>query len=72
MGGVFGFKKHFHQTSLDLGGPLMKKMQAHNPQAIVTDCMSCRLQFNHCLPYPVYHPVEILARAYRGETDERQ
>ena len=68
MGGVFGFKEHFHQKSLDLGEPLMKKIRAHNPQAIVTDCMSCRLQFNHCLPYPVYHPVEVLARAYGGGT----
>ncbi len=65
MGGIFGFKDHFHQKSLDLGGPLMDKIRAHRPQAIVTDCMSCRLQFNHCLPYPVFHPVEVLARAYR-------
>jgi glycerol-3-phosphate dehydrogenase subunit C len=64
MGGVFGYKEHFHQKSLDLGEPLMEKIRARNPQAIVTDCMSCRLQFNHCLPYPVYHPVEVLARAY--------
>lgn len=68
MGGIFGFKEHFHQKSLDLGEPLMAKIRARNPQAIVTDCMSCRLQFNHCLPYPVYHPVEVLARAYRGKT----
>jgi glycerol-3-phosphate dehydrogenase subunit C len=67
MGGIFGFKDHFHQKSLDLGEPLMKKFRDHNPQAIVTDCMSCRLQFNHCLPYPVYHPVEVLAMAYRGK-----
>ncbi|ABA87311.1 iron-sulfur cluster-binding oxidoreductase, CCG domain pair-containing [Syntrophotalea carbinolica DSM 2380] len=67
MGGIFGFKEHFHQKSLDLGAPLMKKIRAHDPQAIVTDCMSCRLQFSHCLPYPVYHPVEVLARAYRSE-----
>lgn len=68
MGGLFGFKEHFHQKSLDLGEPLMKKIRDQNPQAIVTDCMSCRLQFNHCLPFPVFHPVEILARAYRTES----
>lgn len=67
MGGIFGFKDHFHQKSLDLGGPLMDKIRKRDPQVIVTDCMSCRLQFNHCLPYPVFHPVEMLARAYRGE-----
>jgi len=72
MGGVFGFKDHFHQKSLDLGEPLMKKFRAHNPQAIITDCMSCRLQFNHCLPYPVYHPVEVLARAYKGEASRQK
>jgi len=66
MGGVFGFKDHFHRKSLDLGEPLMKKIRDYAPQAIVTDCMSCRLQFTHCLPYPVYHPVEVLAKAYRA------
>ncbi len=65
MGGVFGFKEHFHQKSLYLATPLMEKMRAANPRVIVTDCMSCRLQFNHCLPYPVFHPVEVLARAYQ-------
>jgi glycerol-3-phosphate dehydrogenase subunit C len=65
MGGVFGFKEHFHQKSLDLGGSVMEKIRDRNPQAIVTDCMSCKLQFSHCLPYPVFHPVEVLARAYR-------
>ncbi len=64
MGGVFGFKEHFHEKSLALGKPLMEKFRAQAPEAIITDCMSCRLQFSHCLPYPVFHPVEILARAY--------
>lgn len=67
MGGVFGFKEHFHPKSLALGQSLMEKFRAHAPEAIVTDCMSCRLQFNHCLPYPVYHPVEVLARAYGSD-----
>ena len=67
MGGNFGFKAGFHETSLDLGRPLMEKIRARDPQAIVTDCMSCSLQFRQVLPYPVFHPVEILARAYRGE-----
>jgi glycerol-3-phosphate dehydrogenase subunit C len=63
MGGNFGFKAGFHETSLELGRPLMKKIRKLAPQAIVTDCMSCRLQFSHALPYPVFHPMEILARA---------
>ncbi len=64
MGGNFGFKKDFHEKSLAVGRPLMEKIRERAPQAIVTDCMSCSLQFSHELPYPVYHPMEILARAY--------
>ena len=64
MGGNFGFKAAFHEKSLDLGRPLMEKIRNRNPDAIVTDCLSCRLQFGHTLPYTVYHPIEMLAMAY--------
>ncbi len=64
MGGNFGFKTDFHQKSLAVGRPIMTKIRKQAPQAIITDCMSCRLQFNHELPYPVFHPMEILAKAY--------
>lgn len=64
MGGNFGYKAGFHEKSLGVGRPLMEKIRELSPQAIITDCMSCRLQFNHVLPYPVFHPMEILARAY--------
>lgn len=67
MGGNFGFKTDFHDKSLELGRPLMEKIREKAPQAIITDCMSCRLQFSHALPYPVFHPMEILARAYQSE-----
>jgi glycerol-3-phosphate dehydrogenase subunit C len=66
MGGNFGLKADFHEKSLAVGRPLMENIRAQAPQAIITDCMSCRLQFRHALPYPVFHPMEILARAYRA------
>jgi glycerol-3-phosphate dehydrogenase subunit C len=66
MGGNFGFKKDFHQQSLALGRPLFDKISAQNPEAIITDCLSCRLQFQQSLRLPVYHPLEILAGACRG------
>jgi glycerol-3-phosphate dehydrogenase subunit C len=65
MGGNFGLKAEFHDKSLAIGQALMEKIRELAPQAIVTDCMSCRLQFRHALPYPVFHPMEILAKAYR-------
>jgi glycerol-3-phosphate dehydrogenase subunit C len=66
MGGNLGYKKNFHEKSIALGRPLMEKIQAAAPEAIVTDCLSCRLQFQHLLPHPVHHPLEILARAYEA------
>jgi hypothetical protein len=38
------------------------KIRGRSPQEIITDCMSCSLQFSHELPYPVFHPMEILSR----------
>jgi hypothetical protein len=62
MGGNFGFKADFHEQSLAVGRPLLEKIRKQDPEAIITDCLSCRLQFCHALPYPVFHPLEILAR----------
>ena len=64
MGGNFGFKADFYEKSLAIGRPLMAKIREKDPQAIVADCLSCRLQFGHTLPDPVYHPIEMLAMAY--------
>ena len=50
MGGSLGFKEGFHGASVSLGGPLMKKIRVVEPETVVTDCLSCRLQFQHLLP----------------------
>jgi glycerol-3-phosphate dehydrogenase subunit C len=68
MGGSVGFKADVHEASLEVGRPLFESVEKLAPDAIVTECLSCRLQFNHALPYPVFHPMEILARAY-GEVE---
>ena len=65
MGGNFGFKAGFHEKSLTVGQSLIEKIKETAPQAIITDCLSCSLQFRHMLPYPVFHPIEVLARAYQ-------
>ncbi len=64
LAGVMGFKRDFHEASVRLGGRLIRKIKELNPEILVTDCLSCRLQFNQLLPYPVRHPVEILKEAY--------
>ena len=64
LGGIIGFKKEFHQSSIELGSDLMEKIRAMHPDRIVTDCLSCRMQFNQLLPVDVVHPVELLLESY--------
>jgi glycerol-3-phosphate dehydrogenase subunit C len=47
-----------------MGRDLMDKIRAIDPETLVSDCLSCRIQFNQALPYPVLHPVEVLNAAY--------
>ncbi len=63
MAGIMGFKAAFHDASLQLGRRLMEKIRKIQPERIVTDCLSCRLQFEQCLSYPVRHPVEMIRDA---------
>jgi glycerol-3-phosphate dehydrogenase subunit C len=64
MGGSLGFKKDFHEASIKLGQPLMEKIKKADPEAVITDCLSCRLQFTYALPYPVFHPLELISQSY--------
>jgi glycerol-3-phosphate dehydrogenase subunit C len=64
MAGIMGFKRDFHQVSVAMGSHLMERIKTVHPERLVTDCLSCRLQFHQLLPYPVSHPVEILREAY--------
>jgi glycerol-3-phosphate dehydrogenase subunit C len=66
MAGIMGFKREFHQASIRLGDRLMQKIKALNPENIVTDCLSCRLQFAQLMPHKVIHPIEVLNQAYSG------
>ncbi len=67
LSGIMGFKKEFHAISLAMGRPLMDKIRAIDPEILVTDCLSCRIQFNQELSYPVLHPVEVLNNSYRAQ-----
>ena len=71
MAGIMGFKRDFHETSVRLGNRLMTKIKELKPEKLVTDCLSCRLQFNQLLPYKVYHPIEILNQAYSNAKGRR-
>ncbi len=61
MAGIMGFKSDFHEASLKIGQPLMEKIVSTGADRIVTDCLSCRLQFRQVTPLHVSHPIEIIA-----------
>ncbi len=67
IGGIMGFKRDFHNTSIRMGSRLMAKIKSMAPDHLVTDCLSCRLQFNQMSSYPVQHPVEILCDSYQRQ-----
>jgi glycerol-3-phosphate dehydrogenase subunit C len=66
LAGVMGFKRDFHESSVNLGSRLIDKIKEMNPEVLVTDCLSCRLQFNQLLPYAVLHPIEVFKEAYHA------
>lgn len=70
MAGIMGFKNHFRASSIRIGTPLMEKIRQMDPEGLATDCLSCRLQFNRLIPYPVRHPIEILWKAYGGAGED--
>ncbi|SDG56569.1 heterodisulfide reductase-related iron-sulfur binding cluster [Propionivibrio dicarboxylicus] len=70
LGGLMGYKTAFHATSAAIGGRLARKAQATGAEELVTDCLSCRMQFNQLLPQRVSHPVELLAAAYRAADND--
>ena len=65
--GIMGFKSDFHRHSVKIGSRLKAKIRQLNPERLLTDCLSCRMQFNHISAYDVYHPIEIIRESYEKE-----
>jgi glycerol-3-phosphate dehydrogenase subunit C len=64
ISGIMGFKRDFHEVSVAMGSCLMEKIRAIHPERLLSDCLSCRIQFNQLIPYKVFHPIEILNGSY--------
>jgi glycerol-3-phosphate dehydrogenase subunit C len=67
-----GFKKDFYLHSVKIASRLVTRIRSADPEMVVTDCLSCRMQFMQLLPYEVAHPVELIKKAYENaEKDVR-
>lgn len=69
-GGIMGFKQQFHRSSIKIGGRLIAKIKSLNPEIIVTDCLSCRIQFNQLTNYNVLHPIQIIRESYSNYQEQ--
>jgi glycerol-3-phosphate dehydrogenase subunit C len=63
-GGIMGFKQEFHHSSIKIASRLIAKIKSMNPEVLVTDCLSCRSQFNQLTSYKVLHPIQIIKESY--------
>jgi glycerol-3-phosphate dehydrogenase subunit C len=61
MGGHLGYKADYHSHALKVGQPLFEKFLSHENRTIVTDCLSCKMQFQQTLSMDVFHPLELIS-----------
>ena len=55
------------ESKTRMGNGLIEKIKTINPEMLITDCLSCRLQFNQLTSYKVLHPLEILKQSYTAD-----
>jgi glycerol-3-phosphate dehydrogenase subunit C len=62
--GTYGTKVEKYQVAMDVGGPLFDQVAAARPDFVVCDSETCRWHIAKATGLPVYHPVQVLDRAY--------
>ena len=63
ISGTYGFKNECYQISQDVAAEAVRRIMAAEPDLIVTDCETCKWQFEENTPFEVVHPITLLARA---------
>jgi glycerol-3-phosphate dehydrogenase subunit C len=67
IAGTYGFKNENYRISQDMGRDLFRRIEAADPEYVITDCETCRLQIEMNTNYQVLHPVNLLAMAIGDE-----
>jgi glycerol-3-phosphate dehydrogenase subunit C len=62
--GTYGTKVEKYQIAIDVGQTLFDQVAASRPDFIVCDSETCRWYIAKATGLPVYHPVQVLDRAY--------
>ncbi len=63
ISGTFGFKKEYYPYSQKIGSALFEDIRRSNPQAVVTECETCKWQIEMSTGIPVLNPISVLAAA---------
>jgi len=66
MAGTWGMTAANYRTSRKLGDHLMQLPEWSRAAGGVTDCPTCRIQMEQFGGHPIYHPIEILAKAVKA------
>jgi glycerol-3-phosphate dehydrogenase subunit C len=62
--GTYGTKVEKYQIAMDVGQTLFDQVEATRPDFVVCDSETCRWHIAKATGLPVYHPVQVLDRAY--------
>jgi glycerol-3-phosphate dehydrogenase subunit C len=65
IAGTYGFKSESYEISQDVGQDLFRKIERADPEIVITDCETCKLQIEMNTPYSVMHPVNVLSMALK-------
>jgi len=63
IAGTYGFKNENYNISQSIGKNLFNLIEKAEPEFVVTDCETCKLQIEMNTRYKVYHPVSLIAMA---------
>ena len=72
MAGAWGIAKDNFATSIEIGRPLISRMQQGDLGIGTTECSACRLQMQQRTTTPTLHPLKLMALAYGLVPEIRQ
>jgi len=63
IAGTYGFKDEYYNISLSIGRRLFDLIEKAEPEFVITDCETCKMQIEMNTRYKVLHPVEVVSLA---------
>lgn len=63
IAGTFGFKKEYYDYAQKIGSKLFDDIAGAAPDAVVSECETCKWQIEMNCPQPVMNPLSVLAAA---------